>query len=59
MNNNIMRLLGLAAQVQMVEDGLCPLCEKPVVRGDFASELSLREYAISGLCQSCQNNFFE
>ena len=34
----------------------CPLCKKPV--GDFADAISLREFEISGMCQSCQDEVF-
>lgn len=41
------------------ENGVCPFCKKPVDINEFRDELSLREYRISGLCQSCQDDFFE
>ena len=34
----------------------CPMCEQPI--GEFRDELSVKEYEISGLCQSCQDDFF-
>jgi len=36
----------------------CPVCKTPIVIADFVDLLSLREYEISGLCQSCQDQFF-
>lgn len=35
---------------------ICPMCEQPI--GEFKDEASVREYEISGLCQSCQDDFF-
>lgn len=38
------------------EQGLCTVCERPI--GKFKDRLSKREYGISGLCQSCQDNIW-
>lgn len=56
MNTNILRLLGFNEEVDRVQKGLCPFCNKPP--GSFRDELSLKEYRISGLCQKCQDDFF-
>ena len=37
--------------------GLCPLCGGPP--GEFKDELSKREFAVSGICQKCQDEIFE
>ena len=34
----------------------CMLCEDPDM--NFTDELSRKEYVISGLCQTCQNNTY-
>lgn len=34
----------------------CVSCHKPAVR--FKDELSRKEYAISGMCQACQDKVF-
>ena len=39
-----------------LEKGYCPLCKQMI--GDFRDELSEREYNISGMCQSCQDDVF-
>lgn len=39
--------------------GLCPFCGKEVSEDDFTDELSRKEYHISGLCQECQDGFFD
>ena len=37
--------------------GLCPMCGK---RPDgFKDEVSRREHAITGMCQACQDAFFD
>lgn len=38
---------------------LCPFCGKPVDINSFRDSLSLKEFTISGLCQSCQDDFFD
>lgn len=35
---------------------ICTWCKQPV--GDFKDKLSLKEYTISGFCQSCQDETF-
>ena len=42
------------------EEGKCPFCGKVIdVDHEFRDELSLKEYHISGLCQSCQDEVFD
>jgi len=40
-------------------DGDCPFCGEPIdhIHG-FRDELSRREFEISGLCQTCQDEVF-
>ena len=40
----------------LVMHGSCPLCGQSAV--SFRDELSVKEYRISGLCQSCQDQVF-
>lgn len=58
MNRNIMIAMGFGEHVHAVDEGLCPFCKKPIIKEDFRDALSLREFEISGLCQSCQDDFF-
>jgi len=58
MKKEIMRAMGLGAEVDRVEKGLCPFCEKKVEEKDFRDELSRKEFKISGLCQKCQDATF-
>lgn len=38
----------------------CSTCESTKTRmSDFRDKLSRREYAISGMCQECQDDYFE
>jgi hypothetical protein len=37
---------------------VCPFCSQAVTLDSFKDELSLKEFHISGLCQSCQNSIF-
>ena len=59
MNGNIMRAAGFGEVVDKVKAGNCPFCSKPVESNSFKDELSLKEFNISGMCQKCQDDFFE
>ena len=59
MNKYIMRTMGFGDQVALVEKGKCPFCKKQVEPGKFKDELTLKEYRISGMCEKCQNDFFD
>lgn len=58
MNKRLLIQAGLGEVVKRVEAMQCPLCKVHVSMHDFKDELSLREYAISGLCQQCQDETF-
>lgn len=49
---------GFGEEVALVNECKCPFCEKPINMSDFRTELDKREYQISGLCQSCQDEMF-
>ena len=55
-------LEGVAGRTTSIQESRCvppPFgCGKPVSQEDFRDELSRREYAISGLCQTCQDSVF-
>lgn len=54
-----LRDLGFEKEVENVEQKKCPFCGKIISgREDFDDNLSWKEYKISGLCQSCQNEMF-
>jgi len=40
-----------------IHSNTCILCSGPAT--EFTNEVSSREYAISGLCQVCQDDLFE
>ena len=54
--NNL--ISGLAGQdrVSTIKADICMLCGNKATK--FKDELSLREYAISGMCQTCQDKSF-
>ena len=58
MNKEIMKAAGFGKDVEKVEAGICPFCNKEIKWEDFRNEISRREYRISGLCQSCQDEMF-
>ena len=43
-------------RVSTIEADVCVMCKKPAV--EFKDELSKAEYAISGMCQACQDSVF-
>ena len=55
MNKEIMKSAGFEEEVERVEKGICPICEKQILAGSFRDALSEREFQISGLCQECQD----
>lgn len=45
-------------QVRSLEAGLCPTCGTRVNPTEFRDSLSLKEFGITGLCQTCQDGIF-
>ncbi len=45
------------SRIQAVNDKICVTCDETNV--SFKDEISVIEYSISGMCQTCQDNFFE
>lgn len=41
------------------DKGLCPFCGKEINLEAFRDELSRKEFNISGLCQTCQDETFK
>jgi len=58
MNKQIMASI-FPVETERVEKGLCPFCGKEVKEEGFRDELSKREFKISGLCQTCQDETFK
>lgn len=46
-------------QTQRIKEGKCPFCGKTIVENEFKDDLSRREFEISGMCQKCQDDFFD
>ncbi len=40
------------------KNGECPTCSEKINMSDFPDQISLREFRISGMCQSCQDKTF-
>lgn len=60
MNEEIMKTAGFKQYVNDVKAGFCPFCKKEIDSDtEFRDKLSIKEFQISGLCQKCQDNFFE
>jgi hypothetical protein len=43
---------------ETIEQGICASCEGDVLNTSFRDELSFKEFTISGLCQTCQDEVF-
>ena len=54
-----MKACGFEKEVERVEKGRCPTCNKPVdFAAGFRDALSRKEFGISGMCQQCQDEVF-
>ena len=58
MNKEIMKKAGFKKEVERFESGICPFCQRRIVKNKFRDMESLKEYKISGLCQKCQDEMF-
>ena len=58
MNEEIMKQSGFSKEVEKVNNKICPFCNKSINNKDFRNHISMKEYIISGLCQSCQDKTF-
>jgi len=47
----------LSNRTDKIKSNACITCDTPDVM--FTDTISETEYTISGMCQTCQNNFFE
>lgn len=54
----LLRMCGLDAEADKAEQGLCPTCGCERPQDTLLNELSKREFAISGMCQECQDATF-
>lgn len=59
MNKDIMRALGAGDWVDCVEHFTCPGCREPISETTFRDDISRKEFLISGMCQHCQDSFFD
>lgn len=59
MNEEIIRAAGLGKFVDLVKEGKCPFCKEKVDLKDFKDELSRKDYESNGMCQKCQDKFYE
>ncbi len=58
MNKEIIKKIFPEAYKRIKENN-CPICGKKIKVEDFKDALSIKEFKISGMCQKCQDNFFE
>ena len=53
-----MRAMGFGPEVDKKNEGVCPFCNELVNMNDFKDELSKKDFRITGMCQTCQDNFY-
>jgi len=58
MNEQIMKAAGFDKEVEAIKSGKCPFCQNNIDITRFRDALSRKEYQISGLCQTCQDEMF-
>lgn len=58
MNIKLMKQVGFKKEIELIETGCCPFCKKIIKVDEFKDKLSKKEYSISGICQSCQDETF-
>ena len=45
-------------EIKRISEGRCPKCGREIRLEDFDGYVSLKELALSGLCQWCQDEMF-
>jgi hypothetical protein len=58
LNETILRGCGFGEYVDMINNKMCPFCQKVINMNNFRNEISKKEYKISGLCQECRDKIF-
>lgn len=58
MNKDIVKKVFPQA-IEDYENEICPICRKKVNVTKFKDQLSKKEFAISGMCQTCQDKVFK
>ena len=60
MNKDLLRKAGFGDRVDKYEQGNCTVCNKIIhPNTEYRDAISLKEYTITGLCQTCQDEYFE
>lgn len=58
MNKEIIRKFFGNDIINQIENSICPICKEKININDFRTNLDIKEYTISGLCQKCQDRIF-
>jgi hypothetical protein len=60
MNKKILEKLGFGKELELVEQGKCPFCQKPITKEMFKGLplIYAKEFDISHTCPECQNEVF-
>jgi hypothetical protein len=55
---SFLRSFGFGREILTVKGCTCPLCAEKVDKSEFRSEIFIKEFESSGLCQGCQDTVF-
>ena len=58
MNPQIMTASGFPNAYEEQQAGICPICKSSISLDSFKDVLSIQDYAITGLCQKCQDRIY-
>lgn len=58
MNKDIIKKVFGDNIINLIENSICPICKEKINMNDFRTNLDIKEYTISGLCQKCQDRIF-
>lgn len=58
MNKEIIKKVFGDNIINQIENSICPICKEKINMNDFRTNLDIKEYTISGLCQKCQDRIF-
>lgn len=58
MNKDIIKKVFGDNIINQIENSICPICKEKINMNDFRTNLDIKEYTISGLCQKCQDRIF-
>jgi len=56
--DGMLKSIGGVSHEESKTMGICVFCKAEIKMGDFRDDLSIKEFNISRMCQSCQDKVF-